>query len=229
MCGRFVLMALGKTLAEIFEVKEAIDEQPRYNVAPTQNVRIVRLNHQTAHREMSMVKWGLIPSWAKDPSIGTRLINARSETVHQKPAFRASFKSRRCLVPSDGFYEWEKKAKVKQPYLFRMVDDRPFAFAGLWDRWQAPDGKVTESCTIITTPANERLISIHDRMPAILKPEDYGIWLDPAVKNPNALLELMIPFPSELMTGIPVSTKVNRASYDGPDCIEPIVIGESLF
>jgi putative SOS response-associated peptidase YedK len=221
MCGRFVLMTPSKSLAEQFDVDEAFHEAPRYNVAPTQNVWIIRINQQSGQREMRAVKWGLIPSWAKDPSMGNRLINARCESVQTKPAFKSCFRFRRCLVPADGFYEWENTGKVRQPHLFRMADGSPFAFAGLWDRWKAPDGRITESCTIITTPANEKIISIHDRMPAILKPGDYGIWLDPKAR-PDMLLKLLVPFSSELMTGTPVSAKVNKATYEGPDCIEPI-------
>lgn len=227
MCGRFVLVTPAKSIAERFDLEEFVDVEPRYNVAPTQDVGIIRVNPQTGGRNMRMAKWGLIPSWAKDPSIGPKLINARSETVHQKPAFRTSFKARRCLVPSDGFYEWDKLGKVRQPYLFRMADGNPFAFAGLWDRWTAPDGTVTETCTVLTTPANDRLIAIHDRMPAILQPEDYGTWLDSALKDPEVLLKLLVPFPSERMVGQPVSRKVNRASYEAPDCIEPINIEET--
>ncbi len=221
MCGRFVLMTPSKSLAKRFDAEEGLHEEPRYNVAPTQNVWIVRIDSRTERREMVMVKWGLIPSWSKDSSIGPRLINARCESVHTKPAFKTSFRFRRCLVPTDGFYEWEKKGKVTQPYLFRMADDSPFAFAGLWDRWRGPDGQITESCTIITTQSNERIISLHDRMPAILKPEEYATWLDPTART-DALLELLVPFPSELMIGRPVSSKVNKAAYEGPDCIEPI-------
>jgi putative SOS response-associated peptidase YedK len=217
-------MTPSKSLAERFLVEETLDEGPRYNIAPTQMVPIIRLNPQTGCREFRMVRWGLIPSWAKDPSIGHKLINARCESVHEKPAFRTAFKFRRCLVPTDGYYDWKKTGKTRQPYLFRMADGSPYAFAGLWEKWKSPEGEIAESCTIITTPANELVASVHDRMPAILKPEDYDTWLDPSLKDPEVLLKLLTPFPSELMVSVPVSSKVNKATYEGPDCIEPITI-----
>lgn len=220
-------MTPSKSLAERFFVEETLDEGPRYNIAPTQMVAIIRLNAQTGRRELRMVKWGLIPYWAKDPSIGHRLINARCESVHEKPAFRTAFKFRRCLVPADGYYDWKKTGKSRQPYLFRTADGSPFAFAGLWERWKSPEGEITESCTIITTPANELVASVHDRMPAILKPEDYDTWLDSGVRAPTALAKLLNPFPSELMVRVPVSSKVNKATYEGADCIEPIMKEES--
>jgi putative SOS response-associated peptidase YedK len=223
MCGRFVLMTPSKSLAERFDTQEVLHEKPRYNVAPTQNILIVRFDSRTGRREMCMVRWGLIPSWAKDPSMGNRLINARGESVHTKPAFKTSFRFRRCLVPADGFYEWQKMGKVRQPYLFRMADNTPFAFAGLWDRWRSAEGQITESCTIITTPSNKLILSLHDRMPAILRPEDYGTWLDPKA-TPDVLLKLLSPFPAELMTGVPVSSKVNKTTYEGADSIDPIII-----
>ncbi len=224
MCGRFVLMTPSKSLAERFLVEEILEEGPRYNIAPTQMVAIIRLNAQTRRRELRMVKWGLIPYWTKDSSIGHKLINARCESVHEKPAFRTAFKLRRCLVPTDGYYDWKKTGKSRQPYLFRMADGSPYAFAGLWEKWKSPEGEITESCTIITTPSNEFVASVHDRMPAILKPEDYGTWLDPNIRDPEVLLKLLTPFPSELMVGTPVSSKVNKATYEGPDCIEPITV-----
>jgi putative SOS response-associated peptidase YedK len=215
-------MTPSKSLAERFLVEEIPEEGPRYNIAPTQMVAIIRLNAQTGSRELRMVKWGLIPYWTKDPSIGHRLINARCESVQEKPAFRTAFKFRRCLVPTDGYYDWKKTGKTRQPYLFRMADGSPYAFAGLWEKWKSPEGEITESCTIITTPSNELVAPIHDRMPAILKPEDYDTWLDPGMKDPEMLLKLLNPFPSELMVSVPVSSKVNKATYEGPDCIEPI-------
>lgn len=222
MCGRFVLMTPSKSLAERFLVEEILEEGPRYNIAPTQMVAIIRLNAQTGRRELRMVKWGLIPYWAKDSSIGHKLINARCESIHEKPAFRTAFKFRRCLVPADGYYDWKKTGKSRQPFLFRMADASPYAFAGLWEKWKSPEGEMTESCTIITTPANELVAPVHDRMPAILKPEDYDTWLDPRMKDPKVLLKLLTPFPSELMVSVPVSSKVNKATYEGPDCVEPI-------
>ena len=186
-------------------------------------VAIIRLNPETLQRRLALVKWGLIPFWAKDSSIGNRLINARAESAAEKPAFRSAFKSRRCLVPADGYYEWKKmKGGQKQPYLARNADGSPFAFAGLWERWQAPEDEIIESCTILTTDANDLTQPIHDRMPVILNPKDYGLWLDPEVKGPALLKPLLQPYPSEEMMVMPVNPKVNKASYDSPDCIEVV-------
>lgn len=221
MCGRFVLMTVGRDIAEHFQLSEEPELEPRYNIAPTQIVPVVRLDAETARRELRLVKWGLIPFWAKDPSIGSRLINARAESAAGKPAFRTAFKHRRCLVPADGFYEWKRVEKKKRPYFFGSADKRPLAFAGLWECWEGPDGEVIESCTVLTTDSNELLQPIHDRMPVILKVEDYDLWLDPAVKKPELLQHLLKPYPSEEMTGHPVTSKVNKTAYESPDCIKP--------
>ncbi len=225
MCGRFVLMTPGTSLAERFKLEEVPDLEPRYNIAPTQQVAIIRLNPETLQRHLGLVKWGLIPFWAKDPSIGNRLINARGETAAEKPAFGSAFKSRRCLVPADGYYEWKKgKGGQKQPYLARNADGTPFAFAGLWERWQAPADEVIESCTILTTDANDLTQPIHDRMPVILNPKDYDLWLDPEIKGPALLQPLLQPYPSEEMMVVPVNPKVNKASYDAPDCVDVVTV-----
>lgn len=200
MCGRFVLMTPGKSLAERFGLEEIPDLQPHYNIAPTQMVVVIRLDRDTLQRRLVQMKWGLIPFWAKDASIGNRLINARGESAAEKPAFRAAFKTRRCLVPTDGFYEWKKQEGTrKQPYLVRNADGSPFAFAGLWERWTGPEGEIIESCTILTTDANDLTRPIHDRMPVILHPKDYDLWLDPEVKDPALLKPLLRPYPSEEM------------------------------
>ncbi len=222
MCGRFVLMTVGSALAEHFHVAEEPDLEPRYNIAPTQLVVIVRSEEGGGRRELRLVKWGLIPFWAKDPKIASRLINARSESVAEKPAFRSAFKNRPCLVPADGFYEWKKAEGKKQPYYFGLADGKPLAFAGLWERWKAPEGDVIESCTILTTEANELLQPIHDRMPVILKPEDYDLWLDPKMKKAELVKPLLQPFPQDQMTGYPVSEKVNKADHEGLDCVRPL-------
>jgi putative SOS response-associated peptidase YedK len=227
MCGRFVLMTPGRSLAERFNLEEVPVLEPRYNIAPTQKVAIIRLNPETLRRRLGLVKWGLIPFWAKDSTIGNRLINARAESAAEKPAFRSAFKSKRCLVPADGYYEWKKmKGGQKQPYLARNADGTPFAFAGLWERWRAPEDEVIESCTILTTDANDLTQPIHDRMPVILKPEDYDLWLDPQVKAPNLLKPLLQPYASEEMMVMPVNPKVNKATYDAPDCIEEVHLKE---
>ena len=227
MCGRFVLMTPGRDLAERFRLEEEPVLEPRYNIAPTQMVAIIRLNPETLQRRLLLVKWGLIPFWAKDKSIGNRLINARAESASEKPAFRSAFKSKRCLVPADGYYEWKKmKGGQKQPYLARNADGTPFAFAGLWERWQAPEDEVIESCTILTTDANDLTQPIHDRMPVILKPADYDLWLDTEVWDPNLLKPLLHPYPSGEMIVQPVSPKVNKATYDAADCVEAVLVKE---
>ncbi|MCB9136848.1 MAG: SOS response-associated peptidase [Caldilineaceae bacterium] len=225
MCGRFTLHTPADALATLFDLPEAPALAPRYNIAPTQPVAIVRPNAAATGREWALTLWGLIPSWSKDPSFGARLINARSETVAEKPSFRAAFKRRRCLIPADGFYEWQKAGKRKQPYYMGMDDGAPFAFAGLWEAWQGPDGGELQSCTILTTTPNELLEPIHNRMPVILAPEDYDDWLDHASEHPrdlDRLQHLMRPFPAEKMRAYPVSTYVNNARNEGLACIEPL-------
>jgi putative SOS response-associated peptidase YedK len=178
MCGRYTLAESPRKLAKRFDVPETPDlpfDGQRYNIAPTQQVPIVRQKDKKL--EMVLAKWGLIPSWAKDMKIGNQLINARADTVATKPSFRSAFKSRRCLIPADGFYEWRKTEDGKQPFHIRMKDKEPFAFAGLWERWRPEEGEPVESCTIITTDANELMGPIHNRMPVILAPEDYATWL----------------------------------------------------
>ena len=223
MCGRFVLMTPGRSLAEQFGLKEEPLLDPRYNIAPTQLVAIIRLRPDNPQRMMVLVKWGLVPFWAKDHKIGPKLINARAETAAEKPAFRAAFKYRRCLIPADGFYEWKRRVKgTKQPYLISASDGKPFAFAGLWEHWKNPDGEVLESCTILTTDSNELVQALHDRMPVILDEKDYDLWLDPDVKDPKILEPLLQSYPSDRMKSRPVSTRVNKADYDAPDCVEQI-------
>lgn len=220
MCGRYSLSASGEKLAEQFQLAEIPELAPRYNIAPTQEVAVVR---QCAEgRQLALLRWGLIPSWAKDPSIGARMINARAETVAEKPAFRSAFVRRRCLVPADGFYEWKRTAGGKQPFFFQMRDGRPLAFAGLWEQWKSPDGGQIESYTILTTDANELLRPVHDRMPVILPPDAYDLWLDPDVQKPNVLLALLHPYPEEAMTAYPVSMRVNSPANDDPQCIAPV-------
>jgi putative SOS response-associated peptidase YedK len=228
MCGRFVLMTPGKSLAERFRLEEVPDLEPHYNIAPTQMVAIIRLDRHTLQRRLVLVRWGLVPFWAKDILIGNSLINARAESAAEKPAFKSAFRFRRCLVLADGFYQWKKEKVGKQPHLFRMADRSPFAFAGLWERWKGPEGETIESCTMLTTDPNEIMEPIHDRMPVILKPEDYDLWLDPEVKDPNLLKPLLRPYPSEEMVAEPVSPKVNKVSYDAPDCMKPIRETEDL-
>ena len=215
MCGRFTVRTPAHRLAEAFGVDLRANLAPRYNIAPTQQVAVLRGDG------FSMLRWGLVPSWAKDPAIGSRMINARAETVAEKPSFRAAFRQRRCLVLADGFYEWQKRSGgVKQPYYIRLADDRPFAFAGLWERWRRPEGGDLETCTIITTEANDALRPIHERMPVILPAADRAAWLDPGTAPREALQAMLRPYPGDAMTAFPISRLVNNVRNDEPACIE---------
>lgn len=221
MCGRFSLFSPEEILAAMFGLEGGGFPPPSYNIPPARNVAAVRVAPEgTAKRELALLRWGLVPSWAKDPSIGNRMINARAETAPDKPAFRSAFRRRRCLVPADGFYEWRKAGARKQPYYVRMADGRPFAFAGLWERWEGPDGAVV-SCALLTTGPNDLLAPIRDRMPVILSPADYGAWLDPEGRDPAKLLPLLRPYPPGAMTAYPVRPLVNNPAADDSRCIEP--------
>jgi len=220
MCGRFTLLTPSETLAEQFELPDMPALPPHYNIAPSQSVAAVRQLPDDGGRELVWLRWGLVPFWAKELDIGARMINARSETVAQKPAFRAAFRQRRCLVLADGFYEWQKQAGSKQPFFIRLADGRPFAFAGLWEHWDGPEGAV-ESCTILTTEPNDLIRPLHNRMPIILPPTDYALWLDRSVQEPRQLQPLLRPYPAQDMMAYPVSLWVNSPQNDGPRCIEP--------
>lgn len=221
MCGRFTQTASAPELARAFGVAEVPPVKPRYNIAPTQDILTVRGTPDG--REALYLKWGLVPSWAKDVAIASRLINARSETVESKPSFRDAFKRRRCLIVADGFYEWDKKGDgKKQPYYLSLRDGRPFAFAGLWERWQSPDGKPLDTCTILTTTANHALAPIHDRMPVILHPADHDLWLTAGERQSDELQALLAPYPAEEMTSHPVSPLVNSPSQQGAELLQPV-------
>ena len=222
MCGRYTLSQLPEAIAQTFGIQQVLDLQPQYNIAPTQIVAAILHNPESNRRELQQLRWGLIPSWAKDPGISVKMINARAETVAEKPSFRAAFKRRRCLVVADGFYEWQRQENKKQPFYFRLQDEQPFGFAGLWEQWQSPEGKEVASCTIVTTEANELMQSVHNRMPVILKPEDYDLWLNPQLQAPDTLQQLLQPYLSEAMTAYPVSTVVNSPKNNTPECIVPI-------
>lgn len=220
MCGRYTLKTPAAALAQQFELAELPDLAPRYNIAPTQQVAVVRAAE--AGRSCELMGWGLIPAWAKDSAIGGKLINARSETAAEKPSFRSAMRQRRCLVLADGFYEWQAgsgKGKGKQPFYMTMDDERPFAMAGLWEAWHDADGTTRNTCTILTTTANELLAPIHDRMPVILPPEEYTRWLDPGMRHAEALHDLLGPFPATAMRARPVQTLVNRVGNDGPELL----------
>jgi putative SOS response-associated peptidase YedK len=222
MCGRFTLTDPDADLAVQFNLPEIPDLRPRYNIAPTQPVAAVRVPAKSSAREMVLLRWGLIPFWARDPKIGSQMINARSETVAEKPAFRAAFRRRRCLVVADGFYEWQKTDGTKQPFYIRLRDARPFAFAGLWEHWKGPDDTAIESCTLLTTQPNDLLRAVHNRMPVILQPRDYDLWLDPEIEKPELLRPLLLPYPPEKMDAYPVSRYVNSPNNDDPSCVEPL-------
>jgi putative SOS response-associated peptidase YedK len=221
MCGRFTLTVNPAEVQETFSSYTFPEKfAPRFNIAPTQPVLAIPNDDQNT---ADFFVWGLIPMWAKDPSIGNRMINARGETLEEKPAFRGSLKYKRCLILADGFYEWKaaEGKKVKTPYFIHMKDRKPFAFAGLWDSWNSPDGSLVRSCTIITTEPNELTELIHNRMPVILHPRDYAKWLDPSPQTPDQLKPLIKPFPAELMDAYPVSTLVNTPANDIPELVVP--------
>lgn len=225
MCGRFTLRTSPAVLAEVFELLREPELTPRYNIAPTQPVAVIR--GAGSGRELTMMHWGLVPSWEKDPSGAARRINARSEKVWTTPAFRSAFRHRRCLVPADGFYEWKKVGTKKQPYYFTLRSGEPFAFAALWEHW-GHNGSALHTCAILTGEPNELAGQIHDRMPVILRPEDYDRWLDPREKDPDALQQLLTPYPAEEMSMQAVSRVVNSPRNDSPECIES-VDGGRLF
>jgi putative SOS response-associated peptidase YedK len=219
MCGRFTLTANKEAIQQEFGVDDfAVDVVPRYNIAPTQPVAVVLGGND---RRLEAFQWGLIPFWAKTPAIGNRMINARAETLAEKPSFKNSLRRKRCLVLADGFYEWRKDETGKTPVYIHLASRRPFAFAGLWDTWVPKQGGPLQSCTIITTRPNEFMVPIHNRMPVILTSEAIDIWLNPDETEPETLLPLLQPFASELMDGYAVSRLVNSPANDLPTCIEP--------
>ena len=220
MCGRFTLTTDFDRLEERFSFHAAnLSYTPRYNIAPTQPV--LTLMKEEGHR-VGFLRWGLIPSWAKDAAIGDRMINARAETVAEKPSFRRALQKRRCLVLADGFYEWQKEGKKKTPLYIALKSREPFGFAGLWETWQSPAGETIRSCTIITTTPNTLMESIHNRMPVMLPREAEALWLDRTVEDPQVLLPLLAPYPAKAMEAYAVSPLVNSPRNDTPVCIEPL-------
>ncbi|NMG11001.1 SOS response-associated peptidase [Brasilonema sp. UFV-L1] len=222
MCGRFTLIQTAEALYQIFHVEKIPDLEPQYNIAPTQMIGAVLYNQASEQREFQKLRWGLIPSWSKEARIGMKLINARAETVAEKPAFRSAFKYRRCLVLADGFYEWQLQNAQRKPYYFRLQEEKVFGFAGLWEQWKSSEDDEITSCTILTTQANELVQPVHERMPVILQEQDYDVWLNPEVQTPQLLQHLLHPYPSEAMTAYPVSKIVNSPKHNIPDCIKPL-------
>lgn len=216
MCGRYALTSPPAVIAERFRLQWTPEIPPHYNIAPSQMVPVVRETEQG--RELVLLKWGLVPHWARDAHIGARLVNVRAETLGSR--FRDAYRQRRCLVPADAFYEWKPVAGRKQPYCIRLRDEGPFGMAGLWERWTAPDGKVVETCTIVTVDANELVAALHDRMPLIVAPSDYDAWLAAETQVPP-------PMPAEAMVAYPVSALVSNAKNDVPACLIPVDDGST--
>jgi putative SOS response-associated peptidase YedK len=228
MCGRYRLSRRKQLVEEYFDTDSgAEDWVPRYNIAPTQPVAVIRQNPKEPVRELSLMRWGLIPSWAKDSSVAASMINARSETASTKPAFRDALKFRRCVIPADGFYEWQRTGKAKQPYCFEVGDGELFAFAGIWDRWKDAGGKWLETCSILTTTPNAVTSAVHDRMPVILDPDSYELWLDPGMRDVGAASDLLKPYGARLMRCYPVSSRVNSVTNDDADCSAPVELAEA--
>lgn len=221
MCGRFTLRTPASQIADFFDLPDVPPLSPRYNIAPTQPILAIRGAGDRA-REAVLVRWGLIPSWSADSSIGSKLINARSDSVAAKPSFRAAFRRRRCLIAADGFFEWQATTAGKQPYYLRLCGSGVFAFAGLWEHWQDPAGGAIESATIITTDANQLVRRLHTRMPVILPPKAFARWIDPHCEDTRELLALLQPYPEGDMSCEPVSRRVNNVKNDDASCIEPI-------
>ena len=220
MCGRFTFDIPPELLAEIFGLVSVPSVSPNYNTAPTQFSPVVR--QVSDHNVLNLMKWGLVPSWAKDPSIGSQMINARSETVAVKPSFRHAIKYQRCIVPVSGFFDWKHEGKTKTPYYFRMKNSRPLGLAGIWEEWKTPDGSLLNTFSILTTTANKLVETVHERMPVILAPDKYSTWLNKHLTDPTVLQPLYQPFPADVMEVYPVSDLVNSPKNNSPECINCI-------
>ena len=228
MCGRFRLSRRKQIIEEHFDTAEWQDDwSPRYNIAPTQPVPVIRQHPKEPIRQISRMKWGLIPHWSKDASIAASTINAKYETAATKPAFRDPLKFRRCLIPADGFYEWKKAGTSKQPFCFEVNDGELFAFAGLWDGWKNANGEWIKTFSILTTTPNAVTSAIHDRMPAILDPKNYDLWLDPGMQDVVAISELLKPYDARSMRCYPVGTRINHVANDDEECSRPVEIAEA--
>jgi putative SOS response-associated peptidase YedK len=227
MCGRFRLSRRKQVVTERFDaISDEPEWEPRYNIAPTQSVAVIRRNPKNPIRELSLMRWGLIPSWAKDSPAAASMINARSETAGTKRAFADALKLRRCLIPADGFYEWKQIGTSKQPFCFQVNDGELFAFAGLWEVWKDKNGTWLKTCTILTTTPNAVTSPIHDRMPVILDRESHDLWLDPGMKNVAAVCDLLKPYDASRMHAYPVSSRVNHAANDDEECSRPVALAE---
>ena len=228
MCGRYRLSRRKQLIEEHFSTDPWEDDwEPRHNIAPTQPVAVIRQDPKQPIRRLSLVRWGLIPSWSKDASGAAKRINARSETASTLPAFRDALKLRRCLVPADGFYEWQRTAKAKQPFCFEVNDGELFAFAGIWDRWRDASGKLLETCSILTTSPNDVTATIHDRMPVIVDPEAYDLWLDPGMSDTRVVSDMLKPYDAARMRCYPVSTRINHTANDDEECCQRAESAES--
>ena len=217
MCGRFTFDIPPELLAAIFGLREIPELTPSYNVAPTQHAAVVR--QVSDHNCLVLMQWGLVPPWAKDPAIGSQMINARSETVADKPSFRHAIKYRRCIVPASGFFDWKHEGKAKTPYYFRMKGGHPLGLAGIWEEWKSPDGSLLDTFSLLTTTANRLVAPIHERMPVILAPDDYPTWLNKHITDPDQLKPLYPPFPADLLEAYPVSDRVNSPRNNSPENI----------
>ncbi len=222
MCGRYRLSRPKQILEERFGASGEDGWIPRYNIAPTQPVPVIRQHPKEPRRDLSLLRWGLIPAWAKDASGGARMINARSETAASTPAFREALKLRRCLIPANGFYEW----RAKQPFCFEVHEGELIAFAGLWDRWKSATGEWIRSCSILTTTPNAVTSAVHDRMPVILDPSDFDLWLDPGMTDTTAISDLLRPLDARHMQCYPVSSRLNQVQNDDPDCGQRVELEE---
>jgi putative SOS response-associated peptidase YedK len=222
MCGRFIMVTPFSVIAQTFGIEEAdCDLHPSYNIPPGNSVlAVIREKRESANR-LVRFRWGLVPAWAKAPAIGNRLINARAESVHEKPSFKEAFRKRRCLVIADGFYEWQRKDGKRIPFFVRLKNKQPFGFAGLYETWTSPAGRILKTCTIITTQANELVKPLHDRMPVIVPENQRTLWLDPAINSKEILFDLLKPYPAENMETYEVSRSVNSPTNDTPDLIRP--------
>lgn len=221
MCGRFTSLLSPELLKSVYGVRPPASLAPRYNIAPTQQVHIIR-EDDAGNKECTEMRWGLVPRWAKDISIGNKLINARCETVAEKPSFRNAIHHRRCIVPASGFFEWGATPKGKVPHYITARDGSPFSIAGIWETWKTPDGGMLESFALLTSDANLLMATIHERMPVILKPSDFAAWLDRSVTDPQKLQRIYQPYPADLMQAWPVSTFVNSPAHIGEECIHRV-------